>query len=553
MKNHICLLLICISFAMLNTISCGNSQNSPYSDADSSSSIGQFYGAIGNLSGATGSGIFSGASGAGEANGALCSTLISLFPNATPSWCMGGIFVTGSGSGVTFDGPLHVLVDSANNLLYVADSNKGRIVKLNLSTGSFISAIGKISGSVPAGCAVDGNNTTISWCAASNAVYVNGDVDGSFNTPMGLAMDSDYLYVINQTGSAARLTRVALATGAFAGSVGRISGSIPSGCSVDNGTNKVTTTWCTGAFYVGGSASLDGAFNNPRNLAIAKDTSGITYLYVTDSQTRVERYVVSDPTSSHLPSGFFAGAIGQTSSQSNTPTAFTNQNAPLCLNNVNPSNYNIATRWCTGGTFTTGQAFFPNDGSFFNASGIAVDPMNNHMYVSNTPGAYFGPQRIQKFNLTTGSFIGAIGYSSAAGSGPNPCLAGVNTSWCTGGNFQNPNNDTKDGMFNDTTEIAIDLPHGVLYTSDGSANRIQKIQTSTGAFMGSIGLTNGTSTGTCPSNEVATLFCTGGTFNSSSSQSIDGAFSNPAGIAVDPLGGFLYVADRGNNRIVRIR
>jgi DNA-binding beta-propeller fold protein YncE len=143
-----------------------------------------------------------------------------------------------------------------------------------------------------------------------------------------------------------------------------------------------------------------------------------------------------------------------------------------------------------------------------------------------------------------GIFVGAIGKTSATtGTCPGGNLAA--STWCTGGTFANG---TSDGMFFQPKGNTVDSTNGYLYTSEALSGKLSKFTLSTGAFIGAIGSLS-TSTGTCPGAGAAAGWCTGGTFMSGSG---DGMYSQLNGIVADPIGGYIYAADTGNNRVVKI-
>jgi tripartite motif-containing protein 71 len=283
--------------------------------------------------------------------------------------------------------------------------------------------------------------------------------------------------------------------GSFIGAIGKTTAS--------TGTCPVGTasSWCTGGTFT--SAATDGTFNNPYGVAV----DGIRgFIYIAEfSGHRVQKI--------NSATGSVVGAIGRTTASTGTCPVGT------------------ANSWCTGGTFTAASA----DGEFTFPMDMAVDSTNGFLYVAD-----YGNHRVQKLNLITGAFVGAIGNTIAtAGTCP---AAGATNAWCTGGTFATG---AGDGMFNHPASL--DIANGFLYVADYTNQRIQKINLSTGAFVGAIGKTTA-STGTCPVG-AANAWCTGGTFTNANS---DGAFWSPGALAVDIAGGFLYVADSGVHRVQKI-
>ena len=501
-------------------------------------STGAFVGAIGDMSATTGTCPASG---------------------AASGWCTGGTAALGSGDGM-FDTPGDVAIDSTDGFFYVADTNNNRIEQFNLSTGVFVGAIGNMSattGTCPASGAASG------WCTGGTAATGSGD--GMFKDPIGVSVDptDGFFYVADTNNN--RIEKFNLSTGAFVGAIGDMSattGTCPasgaasswctggttavgSGVGMFNGSFDVTTDATHGFLYVADTGNnriqkialgsgtftselgateasisswtsnsseqaaatpVGGGFDSP--VGIATDSNG--YLYVADqTNNRVEKFVLS--------TGAFVGAIGDLSASTGSCPAS-----------------GAATGWCTGGTFTTGAG----DGMFNAPSGLRVDSTNGFLYVADNAN-----NRIEKFVLSTGAFVGAIGdLSATTGSCP---ASGAATGWCAGGTFTTG---TGDGMFSGPQDLEIDPTNGFLYVTDSNNYRVEKFVLATGAFVGAIGQLSAT-TGTCPASGVASTWCTGGTFAMGNS---DGAFSDPIGVTLDSTRGFLYVLDLNNGQVSKI-
>jgi hypothetical protein len=174
---------------------------------------------------------------------------------------------------------------------------------------------------------------------------------------------------------------------------------------------------------------------------------------------------------------------------------------------------------------------------FSSTTYAAIDKTGDALFVSDG-------FRVEKFTLSTGAFVGAIGVTSAT-SGTCPA-AGVAGSWCTGGTFTNSAND---GGFQTVFGIVAHSEAGYLYIVDRGNHRVLKHNLSSGSFVGGIGGLSA-STGTCPSSGAASSWCTGGTFASGNT---DGKFNTPWGISIDTVNYNLYVNDYANNRLVKIR
>ena len=316
---------------------------------------------------------------------------------------------------------------------------------------------------------------------------------GCFSPLSGVAIDStnNRLYILDTQIS--RIVKVTASTGAFVGA--------------DGGAVHTATAWAKNAKPANGST--DGLYSGPT--AIAVDTTH-DLIYIADTgNTRIVKARAS--------TGAFIGAIGNLSGTS-TGTCPSSGAAP---------------GWCTGGAFTWGSI----DGGFKRPSGIAVDPTHDTLYVSDLDNSL-----IAKFTASTGAFIGTIGSLDGTSTRNLPDLWGC-PGWCTGGQFTW---DSIDGGFGSPYAIAVDPTHDVLYVTDYDNSLIAKFTASTGAFIGSIGYSTGT-TGTCPPLGAAPGWCTGGSFTYHSG---DGAFYGPYGVAIDPIHDRLYIADGDGSTIVKV-
>jgi|GEM_PF-4753264 len=458
--------------------------NNPYMMAlDSAHShllTGDFYRVAAlNLS----TGAFVAAMGTPTSGEATASTWTKANENLVPN--------QGAGDG-QFDYATDVAVDSVNGFFYVLDGNNSRVEKFDLTSGAFIGAIGNViasTGTCPNSGATNG------WCTGGD--FQSGSGDGMLDYPQQFALDvaHDALYVADQSNG--RVQKFVASTGAVIGSIGKTVAS--TGTCPASGT---APGWCTGGDFSPGRT--DGQYYWVVSISVDPING---FIYVGDSSDKVSKVNAS--------TGAFVGAIGATNATSGTCPAS-----------------GVASGWCTGGSFTSGSV----DGAFRSLQGMGIDPINGFLYVGD---GFNG--NIQKFNLSTGAFVGAIGLLSAT-SGTCPS-SGAAPGWCTGGTFYSGNGD---GAFNSMGgSFAIDVANNALYIADGSDIRVQKINLSTGAAIGSIGFATST-TGTCSLGGNAT-WCTGGSFNIGAY--VDGSFENPMGVSIDSSG-HLYIVD--DNRVVRM-
>jgi DNA-binding beta-propeller fold protein YncE len=220
-----------------------------------------------------------------------------------------------------------------------------------------------------------------------------------FNNPYGFAVDpvNDFFYVADYSNY--RVQKFRLSTGQFIGSIGN---------STLSGTCLLgkQSAWCTGGVF--SSASGDGLFSNLKGIALDVDSNR---LYVTNG-INIQKF--------NLATGDFIEAIGKSTLSGS------------CVSGAQPS-------WCTGGNFSMGTS----DGAFGFNNSIALDTENNKFYVTSN-----SDYRVQSFELSSGKFLGSIGYTTAAS---GTCALGIQNTWCTGGTFINGSND---GMFRSITHIA---------------------------------------------------------------------------------------------------
>jgi DNA-binding beta-propeller fold protein YncE len=256
---------------------------------------------------------------------------------AAPGWCTGGTFASGASDGM-FNQPNDVAVDPQGDLLYVSDTSNFRIVKITLSTGAFVGAIGNTTatgGTCPAA------GPAPSWCTAGT--FSSVVTDGGYGGPTYLAIDvsGNALYVSDGN----RVVKSTLSTGAFVGAVGNLTGSTGT-CPAAGAASG----WCTGGTFNFGTS--DGMFNNPHGIVVHPAAG---YLYVSDrGNFRIQKISMS--------TGAFVGAIGGLSASTGTcPSSGTSSS------------------WCTGGTFASGAT----DGKFNFAYGISIDTVNYNLFVAD--------------------------------------------------------------------------------------------------------------------------------------------------------------------------
>jgi YD repeat-containing protein len=212
------------------------------------------------------------------------------------------------------------------------------------------------------------------------------------------------------------------------------------------------------------------------------------------------------------------------------------------------------------------------EGQYIGPWGIAIDPRNGDVYVSDE-----GNDRIDELS-SSGAFIKAFGWGvgkagksefeictkecksgiAGAGNGQFSTIAAGMSVDSSGNVWVVDYGDNRVQEFNEKGEYlqkfgsegsgggqfqspdAIALSGGNLYVTDVGNNRVQEFSTA-GAFIKTIGW--GVSNGEAK-EEICTKECKAGIAGSG-----NGQFAGPKGIATDPATGNLYVVDNGNKRV----
>lgn len=546
------------------------------------SSTGAFVGWIGQIG-------ISPTSGAAGCAGAAVGTI-------TPGWCKGGESADGAGDGgFTSSSSLAV---GTSGYVFVPDGSSGRILKYNASTGAFVGWIGQILTSPTggdSGCIGATVGTfTPGWCIGGSSEQGDANTGGAgaLGGVTGIAVDgSGNLYAADA--SLNKLNRYTIATGAFTGWIGIVSGGTPTGG--DAGCTA-TSSGSTPGWCIGGKAGLSGsgatkALWQPRRVAI--DSSGNIYVSTfqgfkkftnTTSYVGYKGVVFSTPTGGTVaactsttngnftPGWCIGSSIGILGVPRNGSGIFTssatfavdtsgdmflvdvelnrvikfNSTTGAFISNLSAVSSGGASSWQSSNVGIYGTS---GDGTIAGVGGAVADA--TYLYVTDT--VQF---RINRFFLSTGVFDGWIGYvaSTPTGGDAGCSSAAANTftpGWCKGGSSQ-AGTTTGNGGVGITYSITIDSS-GSLYVADASNHRVLKFTASSGAFVGWIGGIVTSPTGGVVGCNGATGYtpgwCTGGT---SAFGSTDGKLSltNGGAVTVDTIGN-LYVSDINNHRMVK--
>lgn len=441
-----------------------------------------------------------------------------------PGWCVNGSANKYGNTNGTFYTPTGMALTSTK--LYVADYNNFRVQRFNLSDGTFDGWIG--SGNV---AAMKWSRTIASGAVASRSGiddYSFGDVSGAY---AGIAMNSTYMFMGDIGWN--RIKKYNRQDGQVIGYIGQIQnngGFYPTGPDSCVGYNSgMTPDWCYGGGRTTNGSGIHG-YNNPYSVA-ADDT----YVYIANySNHRIDRVRISD--------ALYLGWIGQVNA---TPT----DGDPACLTTNSP---NPAPNWCIGGTATSNNVW----GTLNAPRALFYDTAQSVLYATDNTS------RLIKIDPSNGAFL-AVGGTISAGSGGANCgvTAGVANGWCTT-SATGSSGTTKYGGLNSASAIATNSNY--IFVADTSNNRIVRFDKTTGAPAGFVAkLNNGTNTnltatgGACNGlsgfPKVTPGWCWTTTLGIAPSQitgTEENAYNSPRGVWADDT--YVYIADTGNNRIVRI-
>lgn len=509
-----------------------------------------------------------GSNGSNLATPSPAACIATVHGGVLPGWCKGGRPLNDNEENGGMYSPYEVLDDGT--YVYVSQRNAHMVSRYDSATGAFAGWIGWIENTVPTGSGPGGpaactsastQSVTPGWCTGGQRGYhddgwpITGD--GRMRYPQGMAYDSNYLYV----GQHGAIMRFSKSDGAFAGWIGRVNGSSPTGgqpgCTV-TASDQITPGWCLGGefrdaqpyqygngpvyypediyvdsnhLYSVGSGRIakydktSGAFiellpgvngwTEPSQM-----TSDGTNLYITDNN----RIAKTDFTGLVLG---WMGKVGQNAGMSGNVGCDS-----LSPNDDTPG-------WCIGGLEKGGLG----ETSFKRAEAIAYDGSGN-IVVSGVEDP-----SIRKFNATTGELVGSFGFKSVS---PKR--------WSNDNSLRKQDYGYGDYDLNRPRGV---LAHGdFLYVADSVNSRVKKFNKYTGELVGWIGgMTSKPTSGESVACPTATGmgpspgWCFGAdsyplwTWNDATM--IDdltaGIMNDPRGLTTD--GSWLYVTDRGLHRI----
>jgi sugar lactone lactonase YvrE len=422
-------------------------------------------------------------------------------------------------SGARLHNPKSMVFDSVGNM-YVADANNHRVRKIWID-GNITTYAGNGVATTPPSTAGDGGQAT----------------SASLNTPVGLAFDENgNLFIGEYYGN--RIRKVNVSTGiitTFAGDGTTASASAinnPAGIAYDPvgqilyvaeyGGNRIRRVTSAGAVT---TFTLSAGPFNPSELKVGYVVvGGVTFRHLfcaNYGNGTLQRYNISGSPAS-----------------SNVSTLVTSLNGPsgVAVDSVNnylyvtetggpPNGPNTVRRYAldgTGGVLIAGGAREGNGGdgglatsaSLSYPGGLAINPTNsNNLYITES-----GNQRIR--NFTVGGNINHFAGNSLGNLG-----------------YLSDNLAT-DAQLNSPTTVALNTAGTELYIADRLNNRIRKVVLSNGLISTLAG-----------SNSGGNVPLSGNTGDTGSATSA--TLSNPVAIGIDS-GNNVYIGDSGNNRIRKI-
>lgn len=435
---------------------------------------------------------------------------------ATPGWCTGGYATAGTGDGMLSTGAAGAYI--YDDYLYVLDVTNTRVTRWDLTTGIMAGWLGKIltTTGMSGSCLAAGVGAAApTWCTGGTAATTSGTGNGMLSTSArAITGDGTYIYVSDAGNH--RIMRWDIATGAFAGWIGKIA-TVPASPTACSGAavGAYTPTWCYGGTAASGTG--DGHMNAPRGLALDS-----TYLYVADAGNfRIQRLALVD--------GAFSGWIGRV----NSATGMANYSG---LTGCTAASNSPTACWVTGGTAKTATAGM-NNNQFSAPYGITLS--GSYFYVADASG-----HRLTKHGLN-GAYVGAVGRIASTTNLSTPaCVsAGVNNyapSWCTSSSAAQVSwaqTGETGGMLNAPLAAYSDATY--VYVSDTTNHRIARFDAASGEYAGHLGGVGAGTSGWDSTSPSQTPL----------SGRDDSGLNLPTGVAI--TGGNIYVADSTNHRIKR--
>ena len=188
-------------------------------------------------------------------------------------------------------------------------------------------------------------------------------------------------------------------------------------------------------------------------------------------------------------------------------------------------------------------------------NGVCLDLLGNWYYsLGGSVGALYEASTwlVNYANLQGLAYGNGPIYAASNGSTANyvleftdPTSWGLGTAWGMGPSGFSEGNSVYQAHFNNPVDVAFDASNNILYVADKGNNAIRKLVVSSstvttiaggGGVQANPGPGVGTAGGSGEHDDIGT----------------SALFSGPSGLALDPAGTTLYVADTGNNAIRKV-
>ncbi len=448
-------------------------------------------------------------------------------------------------------------VGSANGDLYVADAGNKQVVRFTFS-GNVVSSFGTA-----------------------------GTGNGQFNDPTGIALDTQgNVYVSDYTNGTVQKFS---SSGTFIRSLSGFGH--PDGLAVDRSgmlyiaEGTFHDIWkydwqfnYVGGYYDGNNAANPGSLVTPSDIVITNIANTTPSVFVLDLTTqKLARFDLVSRPFSHVFEATWGGA-GNGNGQFQSAAGL----AVDTVGNVYATDYfnnrvqkfdqfgNFLTAWGTAGT---------GNSQFSGPFGIAYNPLSDLLYVADQNN-----NRIQYFD-TSGVYQGQWGTSGTGnGQFTFPAAVAIDNlgyvfvseesgnrvqKFTTGGSYilKWGSSGTGNSQFSQPAGLTSDINRQVIYVAEYGNNRVQEFDTQggyiqtiansgSGAVINPIGLSTdqrGNLYVTDRGNSRIAQYNDNGDYQTSfgTSGSGNGQFANLNGVAVSPVSGQIFTAERDNNRVQR--
>jgi len=446
-------------------------------------------------------------------NRVLVFTLSSsnVLTSKTPTYVLGQPDFTtcsgGSQTQSTFDDPRALAVDPANQLLYVSDSENGRI--MIFSTASMSNSMNASN--------VLGATDFVGGCTGCTS-------QATMNATVGVAVDSAHSLVYVTDGNDKRV--LAFPTPVTNGE----------NASYVLGQTNFTNTG-TGLTQSTLNSPLDLAYDSGDQLLFVADNSNNRVLaFSTNSLTNGENasYVLGQAnftsnSGTNNQSTLGSGADYVTFDATNARLFVSSNDRILVFSTSGIANGENASYQLGPSSFTAGFSAGTTQSQFNDAAGMAFDATNELLYVSD----YFN-NRVMIFNVAPGTIANGENATDLLGHYTS-ATSTTTVNWTQ----NDPNNGPDNLGFDQPADVAIDPVNHYMYVADSMNNRVLVYALSTSNTLN-------TSSG----GHTASYVLGQPNFYTSAAATTQAGMNTPQSVAFDSVNNRLFVADTKNGRVL---